>query len=124
MLAQEYQQGCQAQLCGFCKFTRPEILHAPCNHIDHVRCMYPWSLHQCPECTTPVQSISIVPFTVVHQAIHNAQHMQAVQNLKMFGIFRKGRWSQEERVYADKLNKIFCEPVLPLLSDTRLPDFL
>lgn len=118
-------------ICDFCEYGRANIKLAPCGHVFHSRCIFPWPLSSCPACSglsnIPITGIECLPI----QLYTNTNRSETVQHednhkqyKKIFGMQRTGRWINEEIDYAKALTDAFVSGTLPLTHDTKLGAFL
>lgn len=104
-----------------CEKSRCNIKFLPCEHTFHARCIFPWPVGSCPCCNQSFQKIEI---GLPEPLIVNNCCVEVKSSSLLFGIQRKGRWTDEEKEYADALRSIFASGSVPLMPETKLVNFL
>jgi hypothetical protein len=108
--------------CSYCAASTAHLVLFPCGHPFHVRCLFPWPIRSCLKCNVPVEAIRLIsPQCYLRSSTITQPNVEILQ---YFGLQRAGRWFPEELTYISLLRDGFCSGILPLSSDTRLPNFL
>ena len=95
----------------------------PCRHTFHDRCMFPWPGRKCPVagCEAEIanfENLKIEGFHYRHQTYSCSELMH------VFGINRRGRWTEEEYDYALALIEAFNAGLVHLPESLKLGSFL
>ena len=93
--------------CSICLHEDAVLQTKECGHFFHTRCVASWPMVNCPTCTAPVSSVSIVNV-----------------NLDEKPAVRSGKWGREEEKYMAAVLAIHEDDAFPLANGTPLRTFL
>ena len=110
-------------VCPICSSKRANIRLLPCGHVFHDRCLFPWPCKSCPAvgCNKEIvnfECMKIEPF------IYSGSKYECSNMMHVFGINRRGRWTEEEYEYALALIEAFNAGLVHLPESLKLGSFL
>lgn len=109
--------------CAICYSKRANIRLLQCGHTIHDRCLFPWPCKYCPV-TGCHQEISNFECMKIEAFDHNGTTYECPNLMRVFGINRRGRWTEEEYEYALALIEAFNAGLVHLPESLKLGSFL
>ena len=110
-------------ICVTCSSKRANVRLLPCRHTFHDRCMFPWPSKKCPVdgCDTEIANLEHMKIEDFH---YRDQTYACSDLMHVFGINRRGRWTDEEYEYALALIEAFNAGLVHLPESLKLGSFL
>lgn len=110
-------------ICPICSTKRTNIRLVSCGHTFHDRCLFPWPCTTCPVagCNREILNFE---FIKIEEFYHRDQKYECSDLMYVFGINRRGRWTEEEYEYALALIEAFNAGLVHLPESLKLGSFL
>lgn len=110
-------------VCPTCSSRRANIRCLPCGHVFHDRCLFPWPFSTCPAsgCQKQIVNFECVK---IEEFYHGDVKHECSNLVHVFGINRRGRWTDEEYEYALALIEAFNAGLVHLPESLKLGSFL
>ena len=109
--------------CAICGSIRANIVLLQCGHVLHDRCLFPWPCKYCPVvgCHREIVNFECLKIEAFH---YSGIKYECSNLMRVFGVNRRGRWTEEEYEYALALIEAFNAGLVHLPESLKLGSFL